>query len=189
MAKFLEVEVGAKSGKLTVTRVFRGEAAWQVEVQCECGKSKIMLKSNFTKGNARSCGCVPPGKPFEQKHGLAGTPSYNTWKKMMARCYDPQNQDYPNYGGRGIVVCDRWHDVVNFVEDMGQRAPTLSIERMDVNGNYEPRNCMWIPLGKQSKNRTKWQHSPEGRKAISDSRKKDWQNGVYDDKVMKQQKH
>jgi hypothetical protein len=189
MAKFVEVVVGARSGKLTVIEVFRGPAAWQVKVRCECGNEKVMLKSNFTKGNARSCGCVPPGAAFEPKHGLAGTNSYNTWKKMMARCYNPADQDFRHYGARGIKVCERWQNVENFVADMGERAKGMSIERRDVNGNYEPSNCVWLPHGERPKNRTKWQHTEEGRKAISDSRKKDWKEGVYASKVEAQQKH
>ena len=186
MAKATTLEIGTRSGKLVITEVFRGPEAWQVRTVCDCGNTKVMLKSNFTKGNARSCGCVPPGKPFDKKHGLSTTTSYNSWKKMMARCYDPANQDYPNYGGRGIKVCTRWHTVENFVADMGQRPATLSIERIDVNGDYDPRNCCWIPLGMQSKNRREWQHTPEGVAAISNSRKTDWQNGVYAAKVAAQ---
>jgi hypothetical protein len=187
MAKVTMLEVGTRSGKLVVLEVFRGSEAWQVKVRCDCGNEKVMFKSNFTKGNARSCGCVPPGKPFERKHGLSTTTSYNSWKKMMSRCYDPLNTDYVNYGGRGITVCERWHDVTAFVEDMGIRGKTLSIERIDVNGIYEKSNCAWIPLGAQSKNRTDWKHTDEGKRIISDSRKQDWQNGVYADKVAAQQ--
>ena len=187
MAKATSLEIGTRSGKLVVTSVFRGPNAWQVTVVCDCGKEKAMLKSNFMKGNARSCGCIPPGKPFDKKHGLSTTRSYNSWKKMMARCYDPLNQDYVNYGGRGITVCDRWHDVENFVYDMGERSEQMSIERIDVNGNYIMRNCMWLPIGMQSKNRTDWKHTDEGKLAISDSRKQDWKNGVYADKVAAQQ--
>lgn len=187
MAKFLEVVVGARSGKLTVENVYRGPAAWQVDVVCDCGGRKTMLKSNFTKGNARSCGCVPPGRSFEAKHGLSTTTSYNSWKKMMGRCYDVSNPDYRIYGARGVTVCDRWHSVVNFVEDMGIRLKGMSIERKNVNGNYEPGNCVWLPHGEQPKNRTDWKHTPEGLNAISESRKHDWQNGVYAAKVAAQQ--
>jgi hypothetical protein len=172
MAKATVLKVGSRSGKLEVFEVFRGPAMWQVKVRCDCGTEKIMSKSNFTKGNARSCGCVPPGTPFERKHGLSTTRSYNSWKKMISRCYDPDDRYFKNYGGRGITVCERWQDVENFVDDMGQRGKLMSIERLDVNGNYEPGNCIWLPHGLQSKNRTKWKHTPEGLKAISDARKK-----------------
>jgi len=186
MAKATSLEVGTRSGKLVVAEVFRGPSAWQVKVVCDCGNQKVMLKSNFTKGNARSCGCVPPGAAFEKKHGLAGTFSYNSWKKMMGRCYNSSDQDYKHYGARGIVVCERWQSVENFVEDMGQRAKGMSIERRNVDGNYEPSNCVWLPHGEQPKNRTNWQHTDEGKKSISDSRKQDWQDGVYASKVAAQ---
>jgi len=116
------------------------------------------------------------GRAFETKHGLSQTPEYNHWKKMMARCYKEHNPDYPNYGGRGIVVCDRWHSVANFVEDMGKRpdlgGKRVSVERVDVNGNYEPTNCVWLPLSMQAKNRRPWRHTTTGLKNISVACKK-----------------
>lgn len=72
---------------------------------------------------------------------------------MLARCGDPTNAAYKNYGGRGITVCDRWRDVRNFVADMGERPPGGTIERVDNDGNYEPSNCKWIPPSEQDRNR------------------------------------
>jgi hypothetical protein len=90
---------------------------------------------------------------------------------MMYRCYKENCKDYPDYGGRGITVCDRWHDVSKFVEDMGLRPEgRYSIERTDVNGNYEPGNCVWLQMIYQSRNRTDWMHTEEGRNRISESR-------------------
>jgi len=86
-------------------------------------------------------------------------PEYQIWSQMKGRCLNENNKKYPNYGGRGISVCDRWTEkgkgYINFIEDMGYR-PTdkHSIERVDVNGNYEPANCIWIPIREQSLNRT-----------------------------------
>jgi hypothetical protein len=72
---------------------------------------------------------------------------------MKSRCTNPNNIDYRNYGGRGIVICQRWQTFENFLQDMGPRPPGYSIERIDVNGNYEPSNCKWIPHNEQWKNR------------------------------------
>ena len=105
-------------------------------------------------------------------HGLSQTREYNSWKKMMGRCYKADNQDYKYYGERGITVCERWHNVVNFSEDMAPMPVKCSIERIDVNGNYEPANCTWIPHRLQAKNRRPWKHSPEGLAAISAARKR-----------------
>jgi hypothetical protein len=111
------------------------------------------------------------------KHGLSRTPEYNSWKKMMYRCNNPENKDYADYGGRGIQVCERWHNVVDFYADMGQMpelegSPRMSIERVDVNGNYQPENCIWLPNSMQPKNRRPWKHTKDGIRRISESRKK-----------------
>ena len=182
------IDVGTVSGKLTVTRVYRGEKFWMVEVKCECGTIKQVAKNNFASGKTTTCGCGVRGKPFEKIHGVGGTPAYNSWKKMMGRCYNPRDPHYHQYGGRGIKVCERWHNAAVFVADMGERDVGFSIERVDNNKDYEPSNCVWLPMRMQSKNRRDWQHTPEGIKAISDSRKADWRSGVYDEKV-KQQTH
>lgn len=73
---------------------------------------------------------------------------------MRKRCYRNKDRQYAHYGGRGIEVCTRWHDFANFYNDMiDSYEPGLSIERIDVDGNYEPKNCTWIPLRAQAKNR------------------------------------
>jgi len=109
-------------------------------------------------------------------HGLSRTPEYNSWKKMMHRCYHEDDKSYNLYGGRGITVCEEWHDPVNFYRDMvdrwGNRPTGFSLERVDVNGNYEPSNCCWVPMSMQSKNRRPWKHTEKGLAAIRAARKK-----------------
>ena len=105
------------------------------------------------------------------KHGLSRTLSYNSWKKMMQRCYNETDKNYKDYGGRGIAVIPRWHNVVNFVEDMGDREKGMSLERIDVNNHYGPANCCWIEMRKQAQNRRPWQHTPEGLAAIGAARR------------------
>lgn len=87
------------------------------------------------------------------RHGMTRTPTYKSWVGMKRRCYVESGADYKNYGARGIVVCDRWHDFVNFYEDMGECPPGLSIDRIDNDKNYEPGNCQWADKTHQARNR------------------------------------
>lgn len=91
---------------------------------------------------------------FSSKHGKRTSRVYKIWQSMRERCNSPRNASYPRYGGRGISVCERWHAFENFYADMGDPPAGYSLERIDVNGNYEPSNCKWIPLGEQALNRT-----------------------------------
>jgi hypothetical protein len=72
---------------------------------------------------------------------------------MRQRCNDPDSKSYHNYGGRGITICDRWQSFSNFQADMGERPEGYTIERLDVNGNYQPDNCIWADAADQSANR------------------------------------
>ena len=92
---------------------------------------------------------------MKKTHGMAGTPEYFAWYDMMRRCYKEYRTDYKYYGGRGIQVCSRWHSFENFYADMGN-AEGLTLDRIDVNGNYEPSNCKWSTMSEQVKNRRSW---------------------------------
>lgn len=87
------------------------------------------------------------------KHGMKGTPTYNTWCAMKQRCCYKRNKQFADYGGRGIKVCDRWMVFVNFLADMGERPNGMSIERENTDGNYEPGNCRWATMAEQQRNR------------------------------------
>lgn len=90
-----------------------------------------------------------------RKHGLSGHPLYMVWYNMMTRCYDPRAIRYPRYGGRGIQVCDRWHDVRNFVADLeATYQPGLSLGRLDNDKGYAPDNCAWETQQTQNNNRS-----------------------------------
>lgn len=88
-------------------------------------------------------------------HGLSNEPIYDCWVAMKARCNNPKHPMYQYYGGRGIKVCDRWiNSFDNFLEDMGMKQnQELTLDRIDVNGNYEPDNCRWTTIQEQQKNR------------------------------------
>lgn len=88
-------------------------------------------------------------------HGLSNTREYKAWHAAYRRCYTIKDRGYPNYGGRGIEMCEEWRNSVQqFVCDMGPCPTGYTLERIDVNGNYTKDNCTWIPRSKQSSNRT-----------------------------------
>jgi len=129
--------------------------------QCECGKQFIALATNLKKQirGIKSCGCYMPEnvRIANTTHGMYHTTERISWSSMQGRCCNSNNKDYPNYGGRGIFVCDRWlgkDGFVHFIEDMGMKPfPDASIERVDVNKGYSKDNCIWIKVSLQAKNR------------------------------------
>ena len=86
-------------------------------------------------------------------HGMSGTPIHNIWCNMKGRCSNPNKNNYKYYGGRGIRVCDRWNDFLNFLKDMGDRPEGLELDRINTDGDYEPSNCRWVTHKQNAQNR------------------------------------
>lgn len=163
MGKIIDI-TGQVFGKLTVLEKRgqneRSESLWLCK--CECGKEVIIRGRGLRSGNANTCGyCLRCKRNY--KHGGYKTLAYKSWTSMKYRCYEPTNNRYKDYGGRGIQVCDRWlNSFENFLADMGERPSTdYSLDRIDVNGNYEPSNCRWITKMAQMSNKRR---SPKNRK-------------------------
>lgn len=161
--KFKNIE-GEFFGKFTVLRrgENRVEPSGKTKVywlcKCECGSEKEIEASSLREGTSKSCGCVKKenAKNLNLSHGMYRSAQYKAWQKMKERCLNPNVERYPNYGGRGITVCKRWlESFENFYEDMGDKpTPQHSIDRKDVNGNYEKDNCRWVTNQEQHYNKT-----------------------------------
>jgi len=125
---------------------------------CDCGKSAAVRSTHLKRGSIKSCGClrVETSTKRATTHGKSKAPEYEVWCSMIKRCRNKKSTGYPDYGGRGITVCERWNRFENFIEDMGPRPSQFhSIDREEVNGNYEPGNCKWATPAEQSRNTRK----------------------------------
>jgi hypothetical protein len=135
---------------LSVEKVKDGHAI--ATCRCDCGNTKPIRLNHVLRGVQKGCGC---GRAHTRTHGMAGTRIYQIWRTMRARCENPKDKGYPSYGGRGIAVCERWKQFANFYADMGDKPAGMSLDRRDVNGNYEPSNCRWATKIEQQNNTTR----------------------------------
>lgn len=135
--------------------------------RCDCGVEIERPYGEVRRGNVQSCGCLQRegaaqrlkavthlGTASVTTHGMTGTPTFISWDSMKQRCLNHRHKSFPQYGGRGIKVCDRWlESFENFMADMGERPDGMTLERDDVDGDYEPSNCHWATAKEQGNNR------------------------------------
>ena len=139
--------IGQRFGKLVIINILAGVGCTKALCKCDCGTEKEIIMGNILSGKSRSCGCV------HKTHGLTNTSTYKIWAKMKNRCSSEKTKSYKNYGGRGIFVCERWDKFENFLEDMGERPPSLELDRINNDGPYSPDNCRWTTRKENGRNR------------------------------------
>ena len=126
--------------------------------RCECGNEIRVRSGNLLNGSSQSCGCLKV--EARRTHGLHRSPEYQVWNRMRQRCFNPKESSFPHYGGRGITVCREWQtSFAAFIRDMGRRPTSKhSIEQINNDGDYEPKNCKWATMKEQAHNtsRTRW---------------------------------
>jgi hypothetical protein len=123
--------------------------------KCDCGSELVVPGFRLRNGSIISCGCYHRERRREvpKTHGMKKSRVYSIWCGMKTRCSNPNRKDWDRYGGRGIKVCDEWQKFENFLADMGHPKPDETIERINVNGNYEKGNCRWITKKAQNFNK------------------------------------
>jgi hypothetical protein len=155
---------GMAFGKLTVLEYSHSNRYAYWRCRCECGKETTVRSSHLLLGAVKTCGCswIENGKKTvihaqnaNKKHGYSGTRLYHIWSNMIQRCKNKKNIGFNNYGGRGIKVYSEWKVFEVFKDWAITNGYTdnLTIDRINVNGNYEPLNCRWVDMGIQANNR------------------------------------
>lgn len=148
---------GQRFGRLTaLSAASWGPTTWFCK--CDCGTEITVRQGNIRNGHTQSCGCLLRENEANLTHGHTrgrkNSRTFGCYSNAKNRCFNPKNQRFADYGGRGIVMCDRWRDsFADFLEDMGECPQGKSLERKDVHGNYEPSNCKWATPAEQARNK------------------------------------
>jgi len=156
MSKVIDL-TGKRFGRLIVMSRAKNsngrKAMWNCA--CDCDGTTIAFGQNLRSGDTKSCGCLQKERASEAHitHGLCRTSTYEIWAGMRQRCMDTNDASYKNYGGRGIIICERWNKFENFLADMGEKPKGLTIERRNNNGNYSPENCFYATSKEQNRNK------------------------------------
>lgn len=156
------MKIGFTSGRLVVVEELglrytnAGKCFSSYLCVCECGSVIEVSQSNLKRNHSQSCGCYKRERCYEAniKHGDLASVEYRAWSEIKRRCYNRNCLSFKNYGGRGIVMCDRWlNSYSDFLSDMGRKpSPSHSLDRIDVNRGYEPDNCRWATKQEQNSN-------------------------------------
>ena len=172
--------VGTQYGKLKVvdeSLVKDHSGVRSVLCDCECGTKNYKVRlNNLTSGNTTSCGCQ------FGTHKMSDTRTYRIWESMKRRCRERLKESFPYHAGKGVTVCERWDSFENFFSDMGECPDGLSLDRIDVNGNYEPSNCRWATNSLQGYNKGIDPNNTSGKSGVSFySRLGKWSSEIHVD--------
>ena len=181
--------IGQKFGRLTVIERMpnikkKKEQIVLWKCKCECGNEVTVKSIDLRRGHTKSCGCLKMEMAGKQsiKHGKTNTRLYGVWKNMRERCSNPNNKNYKNYGGRGVNVCKEWDNFLDFYNwailngyNKDAKRGECTLDRIDVNGNYEPKNCRFVSMKIQNRNRRLLKSNKTGYNGVFLNKK----NGKY----------
>ena len=166
----IEHKLGERFGRLAIISLNTRPCAYdpkkiEWKCRCDCGNELFVRANALHSGKTRSCGCLAlemrkakKGIPVKYKTTVSETPgrlrAYRSWEKMKSRCLDEKSFKFKDYGGRGILICQRWLESFdNFFEDLGERSEGKTLGRIDNEGNYAPDNCRWEDREQQDNNK------------------------------------
>lgn len=147
---------GTRFGRLTAIYPIRKKGKIHWSCVCSCSQVLEIPAGNLANGNSKSCGCARLENLVDRSttHSKSKIPEYAVWSAMKARCTNPNNRSYKNYGARGISFCERWSKFENFIEDMGRRpSDSHSLDRVGNGTEYSKDNCRWATTEEQANNK------------------------------------